>query len=59
MKDTQMVKKLVGLESEVNVLKIEEERIEGRTCKIIHVINSKTRVRCHIVINILEVFMMF
>lgn len=46
MKDTQMVKKLVGLESEVNVLKIEEEKIEGRTCKMIHVINSKTRVRC-------------
>ena len=46
MSDTQIVKKLVGLESEVNVLKIEEEKIEGRICKMIYVSNSKTRVRC-------------
>ena len=46
MNDTQIVKNLVGLESEVNALKIEEEKIEGRIYKMICVSNLKIRVRC-------------
>ena len=46
MTDTQITKKLVGLESEVNVLKVEEEIIGNRKCKVIYVANSRTRVRC-------------
>lgn len=46
MIDTQIVKKLLGLENEVNVLRIEEEKINNRICKLIYVTNSRTRVRC-------------
>ena len=46
MSDTQIIKKLVGLESEVNILRVEEEKINNRICKIIYVANSRTRVRC-------------
>lgn len=46
MKDTQITKELIGLEKEVDIYKIEEEKIDGRIVKVIHVGNSKRRVRC-------------
>ena len=46
MTDIQIVKKLVGLETDLNILEIKEEKIKGRIVKIIYVCNSKTRVRC-------------
>ena len=45
MSDTKKVKKLVGLKSEVNVLKMEEEKIESRICKMIYVLSLKIRGR--------------
>ena len=46
MNNTQIIKELVGLEPELDIFKIEEVKEKGRTVKIIHVINSRLRVRC-------------
>jgi transposase len=46
MTDTQMVKELVGLEPELNILKIEEVKLKGKIVKIIYVSNGSSRVRC-------------
>lgn len=46
MTDTQIIKKLVNLEPELDILKVEEVKREGKIIKIIHISNSKTRARC-------------
>jgi len=46
MTDTQMVKKLVTLEPDLDILNIEEVKIKGKISKVIHVSNGKKRVRC-------------
>lgn len=46
MTDTQIVKKLVGLEPELNIGKVEEVKKNGKLVKIIYVANSQKRVRC-------------
>ena len=46
MTDTQIVSKLVELAPELDIFEIEDEKEGGKTSKIIHVSNSRTRVRC-------------
>lgn len=46
MTSTQIVKKLVNLEPDLDVLQIEEVKIKNRIVKQIHVSNSKSRVKC-------------
>ena len=46
MTDTQIVKELVGLEPELNILKIEEVKKNGVMVKMIYVSNGVKRVRC-------------
>ena len=46
MTDTQMVKKLVALETDLDILNIEEAKIKEKISKVIHVSNGKKRVRC-------------
>lgn len=48
MTDTQIVKELVNLEPDLDILEVEEVKIKGRVVKLIHVSNSKSRVRCPI-----------
>ena len=46
MTNTQIVKSLVSLEPELDVLEVEEVKKNGKSVKIIHISNSKKRVRC-------------
>lgn len=46
MTDTQVVKKLVVLEPDLDITNIEEVKIKGKISKVIHVSNGKKRVRC-------------
>ncbi len=46
MTDTQMVKKLVALEPDLDITNIEEVKIKGKISKVIHVSNGKKRFRC-------------
>lgn len=46
MTNTQIVKELVALAPELDIFKIEEVKIKNKTVKVIHVLNSRTRVRC-------------
>ena len=46
MTDTQIVKELVGLEPELNILKSEEVKKNGVMVKLIYVSNGVKRVRC-------------
>lgn len=46
MTNTQIVKELVGLEPDLDILRIEEVKKRGKIVKLIHVSNGKTRVRC-------------
>ena len=46
MTNTQIVKSLVSLEPDLDVLEVEEVKKNGKMAKVIHISNSKKRVRC-------------
>ena len=46
MTNTQMIKKLVALEPELEIIKVEETKEKGKVVKVIYVLSSKTKVRC-------------
>ena len=46
MTNAQMIKKLVALETELDIIKVEEIKEKGKIVKVIHVLNSRTKVRC-------------
>ena len=46
MTNTQIVSVLVGLERDLDILEVEEVKKNGKTVKMIHVSNGKSRVRC-------------
>ena len=46
MNDTQIISELVGLEPELDILKVEEVKKRGKIVKQIYVSNSKKRIRC-------------
>ena len=46
MTNTQIVKSLVSLEPDLDVLEVEEVKKNGKMVKVIHISNSKKRVRC-------------
>lgn len=46
MTNTQIVKSLVNLEPDLDVLEVEEVKKNGKMVKVIHISNSKRRVRC-------------
>ena len=46
MTNAQIVKSLVNLEPDLDVLEVEEVKKNGKSVKIIHISNSKKRVRC-------------
>ena len=46
MIDTQIISELVGLEPELDVLKVEEVKKRGKVVKQIYVSSSKKRIRC-------------
>ena len=46
MTNTRIIKELVSLEPDLDILQVEEVKIKNRIVKLIHVSNSKTRVRC-------------
>lgn len=46
MSDTQIIKELVALEPDLDILEVEEVKRKGKIVKIIHISNGKTRVRC-------------
>ena len=46
MTNTQIVKELVGLEPDLDILEVEEVKRQGKIVKIIHISNGRTRVRC-------------
>ena len=46
MTNTQIVKELVSLEPDLDILEVEEVKIKNKVVKEIHVSNSKLRVKC-------------
>lgn len=46
MTDAQIIKKLVSLEPDLTITKVEEVSRKGKNVKMIHVLNSKVRSRC-------------
>lgn len=46
MTNTQIIKDMVSLEPELDILEIEEVKIKNKVVKIIYLFNFKTRVRC-------------
>ena len=56
MTDTQMVKKLVALEPDLDILNIEEAKIKEKISKVIHVSNGKKELDVFIVINTREMY---
>lgn len=46
MTDTQIISELVGLEPELDILKVEEVKKRGKIVKQIYVSNPKKRIRC-------------
>ena len=46
MANVQMIKKLVALELELDIIKVEEIKEKGKIVKVMHVLNSRTKVRC-------------
>ena len=46
MTNTQMIKNLVALEPELDIVKVEEIKEKGKVVKVIHISSSRTKVRC-------------
>ena len=46
MTNAQMIKKLVSLEPELDIVKVNEIKEKGKVVKVIYVSSSRTKVRC-------------